>query len=261
MNNQHGKARLEDFLERLPDNPHRLLMLDYDGTLAPFQEDRESAGLYPGVREHLKDILQGTNTRTVIISGRGAYNVRRLLGIDPNPEIWGSHGCERLYPDGHYELEVKNKADLEYLAKAKEWIAEQKDSEQYEIKPLGVALHWRGLSLEKMKQLKYNTVRKWKQYTEQSNLEFAEFDGGIELKSVGFTKGDAVKILIEELQRHLAAAYLGDDLTDEDAFKEIRGRGLGILVRKEWRPTAAEVHLIPPGQLIEFLKKWYLKTK
>jgi trehalose-6-phosphatase len=51
-------------------------------------------------------------------------------------------------------------------------------------------------------------------------------------------------------------AFLGDDLTDEDGFLAIRGRGLGILVRKTFRPTAAEVHLHPPRELLEFLDQW-----
>ena len=51
-------------------------------------------------------------------------------------------------------------------------------------------------------------------------------------------------------------AYLGDDLTDEDAFKAVEGRGLGILVRKQWRSTAAAAWLKPPEELIRFLERW-----
>jgi trehalose-6-phosphatase len=54
-----------------------------------------------------------------------------------------------------------------------------------------------------------------------------------------------------------AAAYLGDDNTDEDAFKSIKGRGMGILVREEFRPTEADAWLSPPEQLLQFLKYWH----
>ncbi|MBU1936081.1 trehalose-phosphatase, partial [bacterium] len=51
-------------------------------------------------------------------------------------------------------------------------------------------------------------------------------------------------------------AYLGDDLTDEDAFRVLKGKGLGVLVRPEFRPTTADLWLQPPDDLIEFLKNW-----
>jgi len=53
-----------------------------------------------------------------------------------------------------------------------------------------------------------------------------------------------------------AAAYLGDDMTDEDAFRAISGRGLGVLVSPDLRETAADVWLIPPGELTWFLERW-----
>ncbi|MGH9571319.1 MAG: hypothetical protein ACRD4F_16865, partial [Candidatus Angelobacter sp.] len=54
----------------------------------------------------------------------------------------------------------------------------------------------------------------------------------------------------------VAAAYLGDDLTDEDAFQAINGRGLSVLVRPAWRSTTAQAWLRPPGELIQFLNDW-----
>ena len=52
------------------------------------------------------------------------------------------------------------------------------------------------------------------------------------------------------------ASYLGDDLTDEDAFRALKGRGLSVLVRNELRETLADIWLKPPGELIDFLLKW-----
>ena len=55
---------------------------------------------------------------------------------------------------------------------------------------------------------------------------------------------------------HAAAAYLGDDHPDEDAFAAIRGRGCGVLVRPQWRRTHATLWLRPPAGLIRFLERW-----
>jgi trehalose 6-phosphate phosphatase len=52
------------------------------------------------------------------------------------------------------------------------------------------------------------------------------------------------------------AAYLGDDATDERAFRAISGRGLSVLVRPSWRQTAAELWLRPPEELLDFLNRW-----
>ena len=54
-------------------------------------------------------------------------------------------------------------------------------------------------------------------------------------------------------------AYLGDDLTDEAAFRAVNDAGLSslsVLVRQEWRETSAEVWLRPPEELKGFLKRW-----
>ena len=60
-----------------------LLLLDYDGTLAPFRVDRFLARPWAGVRELLTRIQQQGRTRMAIISGRSAHEIRPLLGIDP----------------------------------------------------------------------------------------------------------------------------------------------------------------------------------
>ena len=58
-------------------------------------------------------------------------------------------------------------------------------------------------------------------------------------------------------------AYLGDDQTDEDAFRavgDIGEKGLSVLVRTHVRETAADVWIKPPQQLIEFLENWLLAS-
>jgi trehalose-phosphatase len=82
------------------------------------------------------------------------------------------------------------------------------------------------------------------------------FDGGLELRAPGKNKGDAVNTILNEAGPKVAAAYLGDDQTDENAFRAIKERGVSILVRPEPRPTVADVWLRPPEELGRFLREW-----
>ena len=69
-------------------------------------------------------------------------------------------------------------------------------------------------------------------------------------------KGRVVKRVIAEEPESTVAAFLGDDLTDEDGFRAVQSHGIGVLVREESRPTAAQIWLKPPTELIEFLNQW-----
>src|ERR1700691_2814668 len=95
---------VEQFMESVAQSPASALLLDYDGTLAPFCIERQQALPYPGVTALLQEIIVNGRTRVVIVTGRNAREVIPLLGVHPNPEIWGCHGLERLRPDGTYEI-------------------------------------------------------------------------------------------------------------------------------------------------------------
>jgi trehalose 6-phosphate phosphatase len=234
----------------------RLLLLDYDGTLAPFRAQRDEALPYPGVREGLEALLAAGHTRVVLVSGRGAQEIPRLLGLSRPVEVWGSHGAERLGPDGVYQLAELPRAAHDAFTLAQVWAAIRDLGECFERKPASVALHWRGLSDRAAESLRRQALETWPQLALDGGLELHNFDGGVELRAPGFHKGAVVRSLLAEEGERVAAAYLGDDLTDEDAFREIDGRGLGVLVRPELRQTRASLWLRPPEELLEFLARW-----
>jgi trehalose-phosphatase len=86
------------------------------------------------------------------------------------------------------------------------------------------------------------------------------FEGGIELRASGHTKANAVHAVLAETNEDCAVAYLGDDVTDEDAFRAVKPRGLAVLVRPELRKTAADVWLKPPHELASFLQMWAISN-
>ncbi len=244
------------FCEQLKDNLPKALLLDYDGTLAPFHINPAKAFPYPGVPEVLDKIMKASHVRLVIITGRWIKELIPLLRLKKYPEIWGSHGLERLRTDGSYELAPMDEKSLSGLVTADEWIEAVGYANRSEKKPGCLAIHWRGLDEKMIHGIRSRVEPKWSLIAETWGISLKEFDGGLELRVPGPDKGDAVRTVLEELEQGSMAAYLGDDVTDEDAFKSIKNKGIGLLVREDLRPTSADVWIKPPHELLAFLSSW-----
>jgi trehalose 6-phosphate phosphatase len=254
--NHQAEGLLAAFWPRLQRHPAPVLLLDYDGTLAPFRVARDEAFPYPGVRQRLAALLGHSGTRLVIVSGRTVADLLPLLGMEPHPEIWGCHGWERLLPSGEYRLGDLPAAARSALDEAAAWIAGRGLEAHSESKPASVTLHWRGLDEQSAAGLRRSATAAWRPLAEEAGLELHAFDGGLELRHPGRDKGSAVREVLAETSAAAAIAYLGDDLTDEDAFRALHGRGLSILVRSRRRASAADLWLRPPEELLAFLDNW-----
>ncbi len=245
-----------EFFERVRAAERRLLLLDYDGTLAPFHVDPAQACPYPGVSERLDAIMKGRRTRLVLITGRWTRDLLPLLTLKRRPEIWGSHGWEQLKPDGDYTVAPIKEDTLRRLleADALEHRIETLGG-RCERKPGGFAIHWRGLAPNQIANIQSEVFENWMDQGLHHDLVWHDFDGGVELRAPGRNKGYVVETLLAE-SPGAVAAYLGDDTTDEDAFRAIKDKGLGVLVRPVFRPTEAGLWLRPPVELLDFLDRW-----
>lgn len=232
------------------------LLLDYDGTLAPFRTQRDQAYPYPGVTLLLQEIVRNGRTRVVVISGREASDVLPLLNIHPQPEVWGIHGLQRVSTDGKMEMPRLDERTLGGLADADRWLDYQQLRHTAEFKAGSIAVHWRGLSTNDAEVVRSRVLLGWESIADSSGLDLLRFDGGVEIRPREADKGDAVGALLREIRPGTPAAYLGDDATDESAFRAIKGRGTSILVRSVWRQTEAQLWLKPPGELLDFLELW-----
>jgi trehalose-phosphatase len=255
-------ADVAAFHDRLERARERVLMLDYDGTLAPFRVRPEQAVPYPGVTEILAALTRQADTRVVVVSGRRAAEVAALLKLARPPEIWGSHGWERISPDGEARTERPDDRVSDALSRAEASVAEyRREGARFERKPASIALHWRGLPALTAARLRERVSAAWSPYAEAGVLEPLPFDGGIELRAPGATKRRAVETVLAETAPDAPVAYLGDDITDEDAFRTVKPRGLAVLVRAELRDTAADLWIRPPYELLEFLGRWRREAK
>lgn len=250
---------LESFWSALAAAPRAVLLLDYDGTLAPFHIDPAQARPYPGVEPLLNRIGRLPNDRLVIVSGRWLQDLRPLLTLDFEPEMWGCHGRERRLPDGRYSLAPLSEAAVEALNEAESWAASVcAVGGRVERKPGSLAFHWRGLAPGQQRSLWIDLEARFAALEQARDVVWHDFDGGIELRAAGCDKGQVVRQVLAQQEAGQAScvAYLGDDHTDEDAFRALQGRGLRVLVRPKWRTTAADVWLRPPDGLREFLGRW-----
>lgn len=245
---------LERFFARLQGARERVLLLDYDGTLAPFHIDPRLALPYPNVCNVLRKVSAVPGTRIVIVSGRRLEDLRAPLAMLPHSEVWASHGWERAWAGG-IDRSIPTSAVRAELTRARALVQPLlRPGARIETKIASVALHWRGLSPPESTRIHAAALEAWEPFASQG-LTLLPFDGGLEIRALGHDKGDAVRAAMESSQEAVCA-YLGDDFTDEDAFRAIRPHGLGVLVREEPRKTMADLWLSRPHEVTAFLERW-----
>jgi trehalose 6-phosphate phosphatase len=245
---------LDRFFAQLREARERVLLLDYDGTLAPFHADPARALPYPEICTILRRIHALPNTRIALVSGRRLEDLEKARELVPHTDVWASHGWEwivggtpgRRVPAGDLRSELQHAAAL--VKQLQKW------GLRIENKIASVAVHWRGLPPSTIRLMELSVRDAWRPIAGR-NFVMQPFDGGIELRSRGHDKGDAVRTMLERCA-DATCAYLGDDTTDEDAFRAIHGHGLGVLVRQRPRQTLAQLWLEPPHGVAAFLERW-----
>ena len=251
-------SQLASFFRAFTPQTIPFLLLDYDGTLAPFRKDRTRARPWSGVREILQAIQQQGSTRMAVITGRPATEIAPLLGLPQPLEVWGLHGAEHLYPDGRKELEDFPESTRQKLSQLRTQLHQDSLGGLFEDKANGAVMHWRGATAEKAEQIREETMALFAPLAGSDGLALLEFEAGVELRA-GRDKGGAVQEILQQSAPETPVAFLGDDFTDESAFQAVNTRaknGLSILVRMENRKTTAQLWLRPPGGLKAFLKSW-----
>lgn len=244
---------------RLRDSPRRLLALDYDGTLAPFQVERWAAVPLPGVAQALAALRDGGHTALAVISGREAEEVAGLLGV-PGIPVWGNHGYEQLDAAGGLHRAPLSHTQRRGLAAAKASLDPALDPGRLEQKQCGLALHTRGLDPVAAARLEGPVASAWMALAAAHDLSCRAFNGGVELRAAGLDKGTALNQIMQDHPGRFTV-YIGDDHTDEDAFRLLAGRdGMGLRVLGEQAgaipPTAATENLVDCAGVLDLLRRW-----
>ena len=234
-----------------------LVCLDFDGTLSEIVPNPDAATLVAGGAEALEKLA--AQCQVAILSGRDLADIRDRVGL---PGIWyaGSHGFELIGPDGSYHRNDAASAAVPVLERAAAELHEELTGVPgalVEHKRYAVAVHYRNAPPERVGEIVAATHR----YGHGNGLRVTGGRKVIELRpDIDWDKGTALEWIREHVPQTGRALpiYIGDDLTDEDAFEAIRSSGVGIVVRHDedrGRPTAAQFTLNNPSEVREFLRR------
>jgi trehalose 6-phosphate phosphatase len=250
-----GLQALELTTERQP-----AVFYDFDGTLSEIVEDPDSARLFDGAADALTSLSAACPV--AILSGRDLADVRQRVGL---PGLWyaGSHGFELTGPDGTHHQNSEAAASIPVLAGAAADLADQLGhipGVVVEHKRFGVAVHYRNAARDRVGEVAA-AVRTAGQRTALRVTTGREV---IELRpNIDWDKGKTLHWVLDYIRDNEAAGpllpiYLGDDITDEDAFDAVDDDGIAILVRHSDdgdRATAARYALDDPDRVREFTER------
>lgn len=255
----YGKAA---WWERIAAASHSALILDYDGTLAPFTEDRMDARPYPGVEDRIARLLALPNVSLVLVTGRSWPEINSLYPQARQMEVWASHGREHATRGSDYEFTALTGQQKAILNEAMGGLASAAlPASAIERKPASIAIHWRGLERDEQELVRRKVLKRFDQHTAGGQVELLPFEDGVELRATGRTKGDAVRAVRERFGAQVPLAYLGDDHTDEEAFAEMDREDLALLVRAAPRGTLADYWMTTPRDVLAFLDRWIFEAE
>lgn len=255
-------ATLRAFITEQVATRQCILALDYDGTLAPFHEQRDRAIPPPHVQTTLASLAGESATELVIVSGRPVEEVDRLLHLQPRPELWGVHGWEHLDRDGRREEFALPALMLAVLDAEEARLLTQLERDRVERKSASIAVHWRGLHAEHAAAIESAVRTEWERIAGPAGLSIRAFDGGIELRAPGRDKGSVIRALLERHGEEVPLLYIGDDDTDEDAFRALLSatNGLGVRAEDQSAPTLARL-VVHTSMVTVILDAWLAATR
>src|SRR5437764_2055776 len=248
-----------------------VVFLDYDGTLTPIRDRPEDAVISDSMREAVRRLAE--RVLMVVVSGRDRKVVQKLMDLD-NLIVAGDHGFDIWSPTGGAiqreegasfegllrEVEAKFRAELAHIPGA---LVEPKKS--------SVAVHFRLVAQEQRPRVKEIVDTLLSEHPQELKVTPGKMVFEIQPR-LDWDKGKAVLYLLNALnldRDEVVPVYLGDDITDEDAFRALVGRGIGIFVGSADDPetagrtlfagkgskTAADYVLNTIGEVEEFLNR------
>jgi trehalose 6-phosphate phosphatase len=256
---QVATSALPDALERFDAIAGRLggrdpvLFLDYDGTLTPIVDDPDRAVLSEPMREALAAL--GRRICVGVITGRDLARIKELLGLD-DLVYAASHGFDI---EGSKARPMRHEQGAEFLDdldSAEAALAEELPrirGARMERKRFAITVHFREVAASDLERVERVVERV---ADDHPRLRVSPGKMIHELQpAIDWHKGKALLWLLERLGfgEEVPVVFIGDDVTDEDAFGVLDDRGVGIVVQERPQPSRATFRLRDPDAVRAFL--------
>jgi len=254
-------APMRERSETLAITPRLLIATDFDGTLARIVDDPRAAAAPPAVLDLLRGAARMPQTAVAVVSGRGLADLRKRLGTIEGAWLVGGHGAEISGPHTSYTPEGVSQL-LESIAEPLRRAAPPEAGFLHERKATGIAVHFRAVEARTAKKAVAEILET---IAAPAGMGVCHGKKVIDLLAVDADKGSTLQKLRHETGA-TGVIYLGDDVTDEDAFGTLGPDDLSIKIGVP--PTKAD-YCLPSvedahdliGRLVEHRAAWLLTTR
>jgi trehalose 6-phosphate phosphatase len=245
------------FWSQVASAPHRVLILDYDETIAPFAAQAGApADLAGRIIDRLRRIAQTRECTVAAVSGRPLRDIDAVLDQLPI-HATGEHGFETRFADGRSVVHSLPREWSEALARAVAAATARGWRDRLECTRSSVVLRTGSdESPRRKRDLGQECTRLWADLALAAGLRLVETKGGIDLRAPGRHKGTAVQELMMRAPAGALAVYVGDDAAEPEAFREVRFHGFGIAIGSASRTGLAGGALASREDLLCFLEQW-----
>ncbi|XP_053697542.1 uncharacterized protein LOC128744506 [Sabethes cyaneus] len=256
---------LEDFDQYLGsyvgDDRKIALILDYDGTLAEITAHPNLTAMAPEMRESLRNIANSGNVFVAVISGRDVDGVKAKIGID-NIIYSGNHGLEVLYPNGTRHNQGIPKEVADNFVKMVDQLTKElaHNGAWVENKKVSLTFHYRQVDPKLVPQLEADAKRIIESYGYRANMAHAAVEGK---PPITWNKGLAAEYILassfDKNWKSRKVVFAGDDTTDEDVMKAIKGCGRSFRVTTKANVETNADYVIPSVRSVYHMLKWIEK--
>jgi len=251
---RHLFEHWENIQVEIKEAQNLFLFLDFDGTLTPIVSRPELAHCPPEVRDHLGKLRSLPGVSLAIISGRSLRDLREKVGVSDIIYV-GNHGLEIENSDGSHMkmLPSVRRRELKRITRKLQNSLKEIPGILFEEKGPILSVHYRNVPQkffarvsQALKEELQQWRNRWKMTSGKKVFEIRP--------NVDFNKGEAVREILKTFpSQGLLPIYLGDDQTDEDAFRVLKGQGISVFVGPGCIPSEADFFLQSPDEVQEFL--------
>lgn len=234
------------------------LFLDYDGTLVPFKDSPTEVRTPKKIKKVIRQLIQIQKIQVIIVTGRTLADIKKLLPLAGLSFI-ALHGLCIDSPAGiqyQWKTAEQTQSLITTIKKKMQPIVKQETGAFLEDKGRTIVLHYRLLPKNKERFLQETFTKIVQDHDNNRILEIIKGAKVIEARPKGWNKGKAIELFLSHFTttNNTLPIYIGDDITDEDAFQILREKGLTIhVVHEKKRKTAAQYWVNDPDDVFFFL--------